>query len=205
MSLARRERKGYGRSSIRGNHMNFSCPSASGLSDRLWPVFFSAPVPSGCTFTAVLSSDIASMLRRMICASCRLLEHAFQRAVLGPPTQPNVDRVPVSEPFWQGAPLAPVLGDVKNRVQHLQVRQRHVPTLKWKMLFDLCNLFCGKFHHSSIAENHLLVLTRPRTIAPKHKRHPRAAITAPRATRTVRTKCAAGAYEPPCPRPALTR
>src|SRR5271170_363446 len=49
--LAGREREGYGRSSIRGNHMNLGCPSAPGLSDRLGSVFFNAPVPSGCTFT----------------------------------------------------------------------------------------------------------------------------------------------------------
>ena len=45
--LTRRQRKRYGRSSIRGNHMNLGCPSASGLADGLGAVFFNAPVPSG--------------------------------------------------------------------------------------------------------------------------------------------------------------
>jgi len=64
--LARRERKRYGRSSIRGNHMNLGGPSASGLADGLRAVFFSAPVPSGCTLTMVLSSATDSILIRTI-------------------------------------------------------------------------------------------------------------------------------------------
>ena len=62
--LARRQGKRYGRSSIRGNHMNLGGPPASGFADGLGAVFFNAPVPSGCTFTMVLSSDTASILMR---------------------------------------------------------------------------------------------------------------------------------------------
>jgi hypothetical protein len=42
-----RQRKRYGRSSIRRNHMNLGIPSAAGFSNGLWSVFFKAPVPSG--------------------------------------------------------------------------------------------------------------------------------------------------------------
>jgi hypothetical protein len=38
--LTWREREGYGRPSIRGNHMNLGGPSAAGFSDGLGPVFF---------------------------------------------------------------------------------------------------------------------------------------------------------------------
>ena len=65
-SLARRQRKRYGRSSIRGNHMNLGGPAAAGLADRLRAVFFSAPVPSGCTLTMVLSNATDSILMRTI-------------------------------------------------------------------------------------------------------------------------------------------
>ena len=51
MRLARGEGERYGRSSIRGNHMNLGGPSAAGLADGLGAVFFRAPVPSGCTLT----------------------------------------------------------------------------------------------------------------------------------------------------------
>ena len=64
--LARRQGKRYGRSSIRGNHMNLGGPAAAGLADRLRAVFFSAPVPSGCTLTTVLSSATDSILMRTI-------------------------------------------------------------------------------------------------------------------------------------------
>lgn len=47
MDVAWREGKGYGRSSIRGNHMNLGGPSPPGFADGLWAVFFNAPVPSG--------------------------------------------------------------------------------------------------------------------------------------------------------------
>ena len=45
--LAGTQGERYGRSSIRGNHMNLGCPSTAGFSDGLRSVFFSAPVPSG--------------------------------------------------------------------------------------------------------------------------------------------------------------
>ena len=66
VGLARGQRKGYGRSSIRGNHMNLGGPSAAGLADGLRAVFFRAPVPSGWTLTAVLSKATASILMRTI-------------------------------------------------------------------------------------------------------------------------------------------
>src|SRR5512137_1318995 len=64
--LARRQRERYGRSSIRGNHMNLGGPAATGLADRLRAVFFGAPVPSGCTLTTVLSRATDSILMRTI-------------------------------------------------------------------------------------------------------------------------------------------
>ena len=62
--LAGRQRERYGRSSIRGNHMNLGVPPTSGFADGLWAVFFNAPVPSGCTLMLVLSSETASILTR---------------------------------------------------------------------------------------------------------------------------------------------
>jgi hypothetical protein len=46
VSLTRRQRERYGRSSIRGNQMNLGGPAASRLADGLRAVSFSAPVPS---------------------------------------------------------------------------------------------------------------------------------------------------------------
>jgi hypothetical protein len=44
--VTRRKSKNYGRSSIRGNHMNLGIPSAAGFADDLRSVLFRAPVPS---------------------------------------------------------------------------------------------------------------------------------------------------------------
>jgi len=55
--LARRKREGHGRSGVGSNHVNFGCPACARFTNRLWTVFFNAPVPSGCTLTAVLSSE----------------------------------------------------------------------------------------------------------------------------------------------------
>ena len=66
VGLAGRQRKRYGRSSIRGNQMNLGVPSPTGFANRLGAVFFNAPVPSGCTLTEVLSSETASILIRTI-------------------------------------------------------------------------------------------------------------------------------------------
>ena len=66
MRLAWRQRERYGRSSIRGNHMNLGGPSCARLADGLGAVFFRAPVPSGCTLTAVESKATASTLMRTI-------------------------------------------------------------------------------------------------------------------------------------------
>ena len=72
VGLSRGEREGDGRSSIRGNHMNLGGPTAAGSADGLGTVFFfSAPVPSGWTWTMVLSSDTASSLTRTICSRCK--------------------------------------------------------------------------------------------------------------------------------------
>jgi hypothetical protein len=56
--------EGNGSSGIRCDQVNLGGPAAAGLAYRLRAVFFRAPVPSGCTLTAVLSNDTASILTR---------------------------------------------------------------------------------------------------------------------------------------------
>src|SRR5271157_2983584 len=68
--LPRRQGKGYGRSSICGNHMNLGGPSAARFADGLRSIFFNAPVPSGWTLTVVESRLTASMRMRTICSRC---------------------------------------------------------------------------------------------------------------------------------------
>ena len=86
-------------------------------------------------------------------------EHAVQHAALGPSVHPRVDRVPPAEALWQTAPLAAVLGNIKNRVQNLQVRHAHVATLARQAVFNLSIFGFGDFHHRSIQLNPISVNT----------------------------------------------
>ena len=56
----------------------------------------------------------------------QLLEHASQHAVLGPAIHARVDGVPIAESRGQPAPFATVLGHVKNRIDHAQIRMLDV-------------------------------------------------------------------------------
>ena len=58
--LASRQRERQRMAFIRRDQMDLGRPAPARLADRLRPVFFKAPVPSGCTFDAVLSSEAVS-------------------------------------------------------------------------------------------------------------------------------------------------
>lgn len=64
VGIARRKGKGYRGSRVRRDEVNFGGPAATRFANGLRAVFFNAPVPSGCTLTAVLSNDTASILTR---------------------------------------------------------------------------------------------------------------------------------------------
>ena len=51
----------------------------------------------------------------------QLLEDLIQYATLGPAVHAGVNGMPVAEAFGQSAPLAAMLGDIKQGVQQLQV------------------------------------------------------------------------------------
>jgi len=76
----------------------------------------------------------------------QLLEHAIQDASFGPAVHARVDRVPVAESLGQASPLAAVLGDVKDRIDHLQVGHAHVAALRGQAMFDLGKLLERDFH-----------------------------------------------------------
>ena len=71
MGIAGREMKNQRTVGTRGNQMNLGGPSSPGLSDRLRPPFFKAPVPSGWTLTQELSRHTASSLMRRRRSCCR--------------------------------------------------------------------------------------------------------------------------------------
>ena len=61
---------------------------------------------------------------------------AIQDPRLRPAVHAGVDGVPTAKPLGQNAPLAALLGNVEDRVQDVQIRQRNVAALARKAVFD---------------------------------------------------------------------
>jgi hypothetical protein len=59
--------------------------------------------------------------------------------------------MPSPEALGQTAPLATVLGDVKNGIEYLKIRQADVATLPWQTVFDQVILGFGDFHFQCIS------------------------------------------------------
>lgn len=83
----------------------------------------------------------------------QLREHSVQYAVARPTVHARVDRVPATETCRQAAPFTSVLGNIEDRVEHLQVRQAHIAPLSRQAMFDLLELGFGDFHLRSITSN----------------------------------------------------
>ena len=76
----------------------------------------------------------------------QFLEHTVKDAILGPAIHPRIDRMPVAETFRQTTPLATMLRNVKDRIQHVPVRHAHVAALLRQAMFDPLKLGFGDFH-----------------------------------------------------------
>src|ERR1700754_2945197 len=71
---------------------------------------------------------------------------AIQHSAFGPTVHPSIDRVPPSKALRQTTPLATMLGNIKNCIQHSKVRHADVATLARQTMFDGFKLSFGKFH-----------------------------------------------------------
>jgi len=91
----------------------------------------------------------------------QLFKDAIQYAVLGPAIHAGVEGVPVAKTLRQPAPLAPLLGYIQQRVEHLQVGKTDIASLAWKAWFDTKILRLGDFHEPKHATKFYLVLTSP--------------------------------------------
>ena len=56
----------------------------------------------------------------------QLGKDAIQHPARRPPIPARIEGVPVAEPRGQPAPLAPLLGDVHDGVEHVQSVERHI-------------------------------------------------------------------------------
>ena len=111
----------YGRANIRGNQINRGAPSGAGLADGGRAVLFSAPVPSGCTVTAVRSTATAFDREADDLRMLHLREDPTPSAVFGPAMHAGVDRVPAADTCRPAALLAALLGHGYDRVQPSQI------------------------------------------------------------------------------------
>ena len=80
----------------------------------------------------------------------QVLEHAVENAFLRPAVHARVYGVPTAKALGQSAPLAAVLGNVQDRVEHLEVRDAYVTALFGKQRCDPFKLGLGEFHVSEI-------------------------------------------------------
>jgi len=83
----------------------------------------------------------------------QLFENPIQYAELGPAVHSRVDRVPVAEALGQSSPFAAVLGNVQDRIEHLQIGQADVAALPGQTTLDLLVLGLGDLHARTVREN----------------------------------------------------
>src|SRR5512145_2271588 len=76
----------------------------------------------------------------------QLREYAIEHTALGPAVHAGIDRVPVRESLGQTTPLAPLLGNVEDRVENLQIRQADIAALARQAVGYALVLGFGDFH-----------------------------------------------------------
>ena len=81
----------------------------------------------------------------------QLGKYAIQHPALRPTIHASINGVPVAKPLGQTAPFAPLLGDVQDGVEHVQIVERYVAALPRQPRLDLARLGVGDFHGRSIA------------------------------------------------------
>ena len=90
-----------------------------------------------------------------------LREYPIQHAALRPAIHAGVDRVPVAEALGKTAPFAALFGHLQNRVQHSQIGQAHVATLRRQTVLDQAVLRVGDFHPRSISQKMIISVNTP--------------------------------------------
>ena len=81
----------------------------------------------------------------------QLSKDASQHPAFRPPIHARIDRVPVAESLGEPAPLAALLGDVHDGVEHVQSVERHVAAWCRHTRRDVAILSVGDFHVRSIS------------------------------------------------------
>ena len=80
----------------------------------------------------------------------KFLEHPVEHASLGPTIHARVNRVPVAEALGHSAPLAAMLSNVQDGIDHLQIAEADIATLNRQAVLDLGELFRRDLHARSL-------------------------------------------------------
>ena len=76
----------------------------------------------------------------------QVLEDPREHAVLRPPVHPGVNGVPLAEARRQSAPLAAVLDDIEEGIEHLEVGRGDIAALDRQMRGNAFVLDLAEFH-----------------------------------------------------------
>jgi hypothetical protein len=76
----------------------------------------------------------------------QLFEDLVQHSGLGPAIHACVDRVPIAKTGRQTTPLATMLCDVKDRIEHVQIGKTDIATLSGQEPLNLSELGRCDFH-----------------------------------------------------------
>ena len=90
-----------------------------------------------------LDADDLSMLHSF--------KNPIQHTRLRPTAHAGIDGVPSTKPLRQATPLAALLGNVKNGIQNLKIREADISALTGQTVFDQLKLGFGDFHAQSIS------------------------------------------------------
>ena len=79
------------------------------------------------------------------------LKDLVQNPVLGPAVHAGIDGVPRAKALRQTTPLAALFGNIKQRVEKLQIRHSHLAALPRKIRLNALKLRLGDLHLLTIS------------------------------------------------------
>src|SRR5262249_22027149 len=76
----------------------------------------------------------------------QLLKDSVEHPGLCPPIHARIDRMPIPKSLRQRPPFTSVLGDIQDRVDHVEVLMRHIAALAGQKRCDTSELLGCDFH-----------------------------------------------------------
>ncbi len=63
--------------------------------------------------------------------SLQMFKYPVEHTILGPAVHACVDRVPSAKSRRESSPLAPMLSNIQDRIEYLQIGNTYIATLYW--------------------------------------------------------------------------